>query len=278
MKTLPLLLALSLLACQNETGQPLRIATYNIRYDSPADPILWTVRKEKVANLLRRQAPDIFGVQEAMAHQSADLQALLPTYARYGVGRDDGKAAGEQTTIFYQKEKFELLRSGTFWLSETPEVPGSRNWDAAITRICSWGAFQVKKSGEQFFVFNTHFDHRGEVARVESMQLIREKIAELAGAAPFVLLGDFNFEPEEAPYRVVQDWAVQDVFLAAEKTTSNGPCTWTGFAVEGAECNRIDYIFASENWSVKSCAILDENDGTYFPSDHLPVVAELVLK
>ncbi len=277
MRFLFFLIVITASACQNSPGLNLRSITYNLRYDNPEDPVVWADRKEKIADLLLSQDPDIFGVQEALEHQSAELQALLPSYARYSVGRDDGKLAGEQTAIFYQKEKFDLLRKSTFWLSETPEVVASKSWDAAITRICSWGEFREKNSGRKFFVFNTHFDHMGEVARLESMKLIREKISELAGAAPFVLLGDFNFEPAEAPYSVVKNWGVQDVFLTAE-TSQSKPCTWTGFQVEGAECRRIDYIFVSEKFLAKSCSILGDNDGMYFPSDHSPVVTDVVLR
>lgn len=256
-----------------------KFMTWNIRLDTPADGInQWPNRKEKVAALLQNQAPDIFGVQEALHHQMQDLTALLPAFGYTGVGRDDGKTAGEYSAIFYQKEKYTLLRNGTFWLSETPDVPGSKSWDAAITRICSWGEFQDQKTGRQFFVFNTHFDHIGEVARLKSMELISKKVRLIAGESPFVLMGDFNFEPTAPPYEVVKNatrWHIRDSYLAAEKNASEKPCTWTGFRVEGAECRRIDYIFTSEKIEVKSFDIIGENDGTFFPSDHLPVVAVL---
>jgi endonuclease/exonuclease/phosphatase family metal-dependent hydrolase len=110
------------------------------------------------------------------------------------------------------------------------------------------------------------------------MNLIREKINELAGTSPFVLLGDFNFEPHEAPYKTVEDWGIQDAFLKAEKKTAEKQCTFTGFQVEGAECKRIDYIFASQNLNVKNYSVLDDHEGGYFPSDHLPVIADLELR
>lgn len=264
--------------CHAQEAAHLRFVTYNIRYDSPHDPVLWPDRKSKVTDLLRTCNPDVFGVQEALAHQVADIEALLPGYAQYGVGRDDGKTTGEQTTIFYKKEKFRLRQKGTFWLSKTPDVPGSKNWDAAYTRICSWAHLEEETSGKNFFVFNTHFDHKGKTARCESMKLIRKKIAELTGGAPYVLLGDFNFEPTDEPYEIVNDWGVQDAYFIAGNEAASLPCTFTGFDVKRAVCLRIDYIFASNNLAVKSCAIPTENDGTYFPSDHLPVMAEVALK
>ena len=255
----------------------LRLLTYNIRLDTPADGVnQWPNRKGKVAALLQKHNPDIFGVQEAMHNQMTDLEVLLPAYTWYGVGRDDAKTAGEYSAFFFKKEKFTLLQSATFWLSETPEVPGSKSWDAAITRICSWGEFQDKKTGKKFFVFNTHFDHKGELARLRSMELISEKIREIAGESPFVLMGDFNFEPTALPYQVVNDttrWKIKDTYLAAEKNEAEKPCTWTDFKVEGADCRRIDYIFTSEKMTVKYYNIINENDGTYYPSDHLPVMA-----
>lgn len=275
MRLLVLLLLVSSNACKLQTD--LRLLTYNLRLDTPADGVnQWPNRKETVAALLQKHGPDIFGVQEALHHQMTDLELLLHDYAWYGAGRDDAKTSGEYSAIFYKKEKFTLLQSGTFWLSETPEVPGSKSWDAAITRICSWGEFHEKTTGGKFFVFNTHFDHVGEMARLESMKLISEKVKKIAGEAPFVLMGDFNFEPTAPPYATVNDtahWNISDTYLAAEKNESEKPCTFTGFKVEGADCRRIDYIFTSEKIRVKTFNIITENDGTHFPSDHLPVTA-----
>ncbi len=255
--------------------------TYNIRLDYEGDGVNhWPKRKDKLARLIQQQNPVIFGVQEAKHNQMEDLTTLMSGYSFYGAGRDDGKTAGEYSAIFYKKEKFDLLQSGTFWLSETPEVPGSKSWDAAITRVCSWGKFSDKKTGLQFFVFNTHFDHIGEIARFKSMELISEKVKDIAGNSAFILMGDFNYEPTAPPYGVAKDsarWQLRDSYLAAEKNLAEQPCTFTGFKVEGAECRRIDYLFASPHWDIKTNAIIHENDGVYFPSDHLPVVSDMVL-
>jgi endonuclease/exonuclease/phosphatase family metal-dependent hydrolase len=275
MHYLAIFLVLNLAACQND----FRLLTWNIRLDTSADGVnQWQNRRRKVVSLLQRYDPGIFGVQEALHNQMTDLATSMPAYSWCGVGRDDGKTAGEYSAIFYKKEKFTLLQSGTFWLSQTPEVPGSKSWDAAITRICSWAEFSDKVYGRTFFVFNTHFDHIGEIARLESMKLLSEKARQIAGDAPFVLMGDFNFEPTAAPYQVVNDiarWKIRDAYLAAGKNEAKNSCTRTGFKVDGAECRRIDYVFASEIFEVTNYSIIVENDGTYFPSDHLPVLAEL---
>jgi endonuclease/exonuclease/phosphatase family metal-dependent hydrolase len=258
-----------------------RVLTYNIRLDTTADGVnQWGKRKERVADLLRKQAPTVFGVQEALHNQMLDLQALMPDYAWYGAGRDDGKSKGEFSAIFYKKEYLMAQDSGTFWLSETPTVPGSKSWDAAITRVCSWVKLKVNDSHQRnFFVFNTHFDHIGETARLNSMKLIAQKIKEIAGADPYVLMGDFNCEPKSPPYAVTQDkslWNLTDAWASDTTNVKAQPCTFTGFKVEGAECRRIDYIFLSPFFKVESCRIIDENDGQHFPSDHLPVVADLM--
>ncbi len=272
-----LALAFFLASCSNN----LRLASWNIRLDTPSDGVnQWPNRKERVASLIKKLDPDIFGVQEALPNQMADLAALLPGYDHCGVGRDDGKSAGEHSAIFFKRKKFSLHQCNTFWLSETPEVPGSKSWDAALTRICSWAELHEVANGTHFYVFNTHFDHIGKIARQQSMELISERIGAIAKDHPFVLMGDFNTDPTEEPYKVATDtsrWKIQDSYLAASKNLATTQCTWTGFVVENAECQRIDFIFASEKIKVKTYNTLRENDGQYYLSDHLPVVVELGL-
>ncbi len=260
----------------------IRVLTYNIRLDTPADgENQWPYRKQRVADLLARQAPDIFGVQEALSNQMDDLAALLPAYRWYGVGRDDARREGEFSALFYRPERVELLRSGTFWLSETPTEPGSRSWDAAITRICSWGLFRERAGGRSFYVFNTHFDHRGELARLRSMALIRSEAVRLSDGLPYLVMGDFNFEPTAAPYGLVGEangWDIRDAYVARQLPAEPVPdCTFTGFQVEGASCRRIDHVFVSGAWEVTDYEIDRTNDGTHFPSDHLPVRVDLRL-
>ncbi len=257
------------------SADTLKLMTYNIRLDTPADgPNQWGLRSHKVVDLLRKYNPDVIGTQEALPNQVTDIATSLAEYAHVGVGRDDGKSKGEFCAIYYRKNMFEGVESGTFWLSKTPEIPGSKDWDAAITRVCTWVKLKSRNTGKVFLVFNTHFDHKGKEARRNSVLLLRKKIPEISGRLPFVLMGDFNFKPDEAPYGEIvnnRDWKVYDTFSGQAETA----CTFTGFSVKSDVCNRIDYIFLSKKIKPLSFDIIRDNDGTYYPSDHLPVMTKV---
>lgn len=264
-------------AQQPAAAQPLRVMTFNIRYNNPDDGRhAWPHRKERVANLIRFHQADLLGVQEALRGQLDDLAEQLPEYAWFGVGRDDGKDEGEFSAIFYRPERFELLEHDTFWLSETPEVPGSKSWDAAITRVATWGRFRDKETGETFYHFNTHFDHRGEQAREESAKLLVRKIQEIAGDAPVILMGDFNFVDTTPGYAVLTD-LLKDTYHDALYGHYGPERTFSGFEVTNTEGRRIDYIFVSEGIeTIHQGTLSDQWNGDY-PSDHLPVLAEVVI-
>jgi endonuclease/exonuclease/phosphatase family metal-dependent hydrolase len=262
----------------------LRVLSFNIRFDNPSDgPNAWDNRKEKAASVIRLHDADLVGLQEALLHQIQDLQDELDGYGRIGVGRDDGETGGEFTAILYRKEKVKPIKSGTFWLSETPSVPGSISWDAAITRICTWAEFEQAQTGEIFYLFNTHYDHIGEEARLESSKLILNKIEEIAGESPVVLTGDFNATEDSQPYRVLVENSegesgvnLQDAFYKTIHEHHGPTSTWSGFT-EIVPDRRIDYIFVNTDVTVKQHAILaDQWDGR-FPSDHLPVLAEITI-
>ena len=256
----------------------VRVMTFNIRYNNPNDgEHAWPHRKERVASVIRFHEADLVGVQEALRGQIDDLEALLPGYAWFGVGRDDGVAAGEFAPVFYRKDRFELLEQATFWLSETPDVPGSKSWDAAITRIVTWGRFRDKTTGAVFFLFNTHFDHRGEQARTESARLIMTKIKALAGTFPVVVTGDFNVVPTTEAYRIMAE-GLTDA-RDRSSTPPHGPDgTYAGFTVETGEAERrIDYIFVDATVSVRRYGVLADHWKGHYPSDHLPVLAEVVV-
>ena len=260
------------------TDSTLRVMTFNIRYNNPGDgEHAWPHRKERVASVIRFHEADLVGVQEALKGQIDDLEALLPEYAWIGVGRDDGVAAGEFSPIFYRQDRFELLEQATFWLSETPEVPGSKSWDAALTRIVTWGRFRDKTTEEMFYLFNTHFDHRGEQARTQSARLLLEKINALAGDALVIVTGDFNVVPTTEAYRVM----VTELEDARHRsvTPPHGPEeTSFGFTVEvGEQGRRIDYIFVHPDVRVQHYGVLTDHWHGHFPSDHLPVLAEVAL-
>jgi len=219
-------------------------------------------------------------LQEVLKGQLNDLEERLPAYKWLGVGRDDGKTKGEYSPILYHAEKFELLESNTFWLSETPQVPGSKDWDAAITRICSWAKFRDKETDEEFYFFNTHFDHRGVEAREKSAALIAQKISEIAGDTPVILTGDFNAAPSTAAYQnlVAGKHALTDA-LEVSQLPHYGPLgTFNGFRQpEEDDGRRIDYIFVKNGVEVHKHGILTDSWGGQLPSDHFPVLAEVSL-
>ena len=272
---------------RQSAARPFRVMTYNIRYDDPrAGELAWSSRREMVASMIRFHRADLIGVQEALANQLDDLERMLPGFDAFGVGRDDGERKGEFSAILYDKARFELLDGATFWLSETPGVPGSRGWDAAYPRIVTWAKFRERPGGRTFFHFNTHFDHRGERARVESARLLLESIGRIAGRlAPVIVTGDFNFNEATEGYRILTGKPAGKSAGARELHDTrylslhphHGPtATFNDFKalVPGS---KIDYVLIGGEVKVlQHGALADTWDGR-FPSDHLPVLAEVVI-
>ncbi len=259
-----------------------RVMTYNIRMDTVNDgKNQWHLRKDRVIGLIRHYKPDLLGVQEALPQQMADLQAGLSDYGSYGVGRNDGRDSGEFSAVFYRHDRFELTDKGTFWLSETPDTPGSIGWDAALPRICSWIRLKDRSTNKDVCYFNTHFDHRGEKARRESAHLILNRIQQITGSAtPAILTGDFNLGPESDAYRtIITNTTFQDAKLLTEAPHSGPDDTRFGFDVESSIGYRIDYIFiTSSNFKILKHAHLTDSENKCYLSDHLPVLAELAYK
>lgn len=256
----------------------LNIATFNIRLNTASDKEnAWPNRKEMVKDLVQYHDLDIFGVQEALAVQMADLSEMSQ-YSHVGVGRDDGKTGGEYSAIFYKNKKYQVIKSGTFWLSPTPEKP-SKGWDAAYIRICTWAQFRDKATGKIFFMFNTHFDNEGVQARENAAKMILEKIKLLSNASsPVFITGDFNSDPSTSAYGTIVS-AFSDSKLISkakpygpEKTFNNFKYhTYTTEVEEG----RIDFIFVNKNVQVQKYAVLTDSKELRFPSDHFPVVCEV---
>jgi endonuclease/exonuclease/phosphatase family metal-dependent hydrolase len=256
--------------------QEIKVMSYNIRLDHAPDGVnRWDMRKDKVATLMNYYEADFIGTQEVLHHQLKYLQENLNGYSYIGVGRDDGKQAGEYSCIFYKKDKFELIQQSTFWLSPTPDSI-SKGWDAAIVRVCTYGLFKNKKTKQLFWVFNTHFDHIGKNARVESAKLIIEKIKELnTKSYPVILTGDFNVRPEDAPIIYVTG-EMQNTRTISKLV--HGPLeTWNAFKFNVKPNGCIDYIFISKDkrMSVSKFATITDSYDLKYPSDHLPVMATI---
>ena len=256
-------------------SQDLKVMTYNIRLavDSDRDNS-WSKRKDDALALISYYAPDYFGVQEALPEQMSDIKSGLKNYDYVGVGRDDGKNKGEYSAIFYDKDKLVVTKSGTFWLSETPQIP-SRGWDAALNRICTYAIFKVKKTGKRFLAMNLHFDHVGDKARVNSAQLILKKIKELNPQnLPLTLTGDFNLTDDSEPIKIISR-ELADSFYHSKKPHYGPKGTFTGFDTNTVPKERIDYIFTKGFKILSNRTINDRRENLLYPSDHFPVLAEL---
>jgi endonuclease/exonuclease/phosphatase family metal-dependent hydrolase len=256
----------------------IKVMSYNIRLDVKSDgENQWEKRKDKVAGLMNYYEPDFIGGQEVQHHQLTYLLENLKGYNYIGVGRDDGKEAGEYSCIFYKKDKFDILQQSTFWLSPTPDTV-SKGWDAAIVRVCTYGLFKNKKTKQLFWVFNTHFDHVGKVARLESAKLIIKKIQELnTKNYPIILSGDFNSRPEAEPSQYIL--ANMQNSRSISKQVYGGPDTWNGFKFNEKPAGCIDYIFVADNKriSVSKFATLTDSYDMKYPSDHFPVLADILI-
>lgn len=249
------------------------IATYNIRYDGHSDLANdWIERKVPIAQFVLKNNIDIIGFQEVLHNQLLDLKILLPTYKYVGVGRDDGKMQGEYAPIFYDSTKFEVLRSGTFWLSPRPEAP-SKGWDAALNRICTFALLQSNSDKERMWVFNTHFDHVGVEARFHSAELILDQIAAdlQENAAPVLLIGDFNMEPSDRGITMIKS-NYKDLTCSMRHPELCSDPTFNGFTSIISDDKRIDYIFGSSSVIATKSYVDQATFGKSFPSDHFPVV------
>ena len=270
---------LFLCAFNARSQQEIKLMSYNIRLDVDSDgENRWDVRKEKVAGLINYYEPDFAGAQEVLHHQLQFLQANLNGYDYAGVARDDGATKGEYSCIFYKKDKYSVLEQGTFWLSPTPDSI-SKGWDAALNRVCTYMLVKDKKTKLSFWVFNTHFDHVGEQARLESAKLIVEKIDEYnTDNLPVFVMGDFNSSPGEPPAAFLNT-ALKNCRMVAR--TAYGPAeTFNAFKFLQKPDRCIDYIFFTPDKRVavsKFATITDSYDLKY-PSDHFPVMATVVIE
>ena len=260
----------------------IRVMSFNIRYDEPRDGVnAWANRKKKVADVIRFHKADLVGLQEALLSQLRDLETSLPDMAWCGVGRTDGKEAGEYSAIMYSKSRFQVVECKTFWLSETPDKAGSMGWDAAYPRVVTWAKLKDRVSKKTFFHFNTHFDHRGEKARTESAKLILTKIDEIARNSAFVLTGDLNVTEDSDGYRTLKVGTSTTRTVDAKYASSHGHFGGDSTFNEFKELHpgrKIDYIFVREGMRVTEHGALSDRWNGLWASDHLPVLAEIELR
>ena len=275
--SLPLIFLSFFLVCtQMIQAQSLVLLSFNIRYNNPKDGVnAWPNRKDRVKGLVEFYGTDILCVQEALWDQVRYLEQI-PSFARIGVGRDDGKEQGEFSAIFYNSHRFQALQSGTFWLSPTPDKP-SVGWDAALERICTWVELRDTSSRQTFFVFNTHYDHRGKEARYQASQLLLKQIQKLAGDTPVLLSGDFNSLPDQPPIQHLTT-QLQDAREVSQLDPYGPVGTFNSFEHSHPLDRRIDYVFVNEKVSVLKYGVLTDSWDERYPSDHLPVYVQVEMK
>jgi endonuclease/exonuclease/phosphatase family metal-dependent hydrolase len=271
---------------QTATDGHLTVVTYNIRYANPKDgENVWQNRREAMVAYLRRSVADLIGLQEVEPAQRAYLAEHLTDYAWYGVGRNAVHDEGEGTPIFYRRDRFDVVERGTFWLSPTPDVAGSRGWDAALPRVASWLTLRDRRTGREFLMVNTHFDHMGPEARLQSANLMTRRIDELARTGnarrPVIFTGDFNCRPDSAPYAAIVKpadvtLALMDAQHVSRAAHTGGDSTSNAFKAISPGA-KIDHIFVRDVPAVLSHRIEDPRVDGRFVSDHQPVVAEVLI-
>lgn len=265
-------------SCGRQPEAKIDVMSYNIRLDHVADSLnSWKYRKDNAAKMITYYAPDVVGMQEVLKNQLDDLKNRLPQYTALGVGRADGKEAGEYCSLFYKTDRFELIKNGNFGLSETPDTIGVKGWDAACERIVTWVILKDKVSGKKLAAFNTHFDHVGKVARRESAKLLLAKMHELAEGLPIILTGDFNGTVDSEPITILSGGGMKNVYSVA--STVYGPA-WSfhnfgRIPVENRQL--IDFIFVNGQVTADKFRVIDDKPDDGYLSDHTPIIAGLTL-
>ncbi len=268
-----------------DSRNELHVMSFNIRYGTADDgPDRWENRRQQVCELIERNKCDLIGLQEALRFQIDAIRETLPVYAEVGVGREDGKTKGEYSGILYRADRLLLAEAGTFWLSDTPEVPGSMTWGNKITRVCTWGRFIHKPSGKAFYHFNTHFDHQSQPSREKAAVLLAQRIRGRKHSDPVIVSGDFNAGESNPAVRYLKGDLdldgktpipfVDSFRLLHPEATEVG----TFHAFKGTRSGeKIDYIFVQPGAEVLEARILHDNVDGRYPSDHFPITARFVL-
>jgi endonuclease/exonuclease/phosphatase family metal-dependent hydrolase len=279
------LLVHTISAAPEPANPPLKVMSFNIRYGAANDGTnSWPHRSRLVLETIQTFDPDLLGLQEVLGFQADYLKERLPGYAFHGVGREDGVAKGEFVPLMYKRDRFELSYSGHFWLSETPELPGSKSWDSSLPRMLSWVILRDRHVPDRPFVFaNVHFDHRGPQARLESARLIRQRAAEIQDEHPVVLTGDFNTTEDDPPYAVLvrgegfQNHPFVDTYRAIHPERSPNEASFSSW-IGVRQGSRIDWVLHSPEFNTLNSAINYTQEAGRYPSDHYPVEAVLRLR
>ena len=268
-------------------AEPIRVMSFNIRYGTANDGVnRWENRRTALIETVTRFNPDLLGTQETLAFQRDYFLEQLSGFQTVAAGRDDGKEAGEMAALYYRKDRFELLGSGHFWLSETPDQVGSKGWDAALPRIATWVKLQDRKSPDvsPILFLNTHFDHKGRNARAESASLIRAKLQEIGAECRWIVTGDFNADPKDVTYanlfaqRDTSSRLLSDTLRVVQPTPQSNEGTFSGFDAKQTGGPRIDWIGCSDHFIVQAAEIVHDAVDGRTPSDHFPVTSVILPK
>ena len=259
-----------------DIAKPIRFMTFNLRFDTILDAEAgnrWADRAESVFETLRREKPNIVGFQEALKSQLATLTADLPDHRGLEKPRDVGETA-EYVPLFFDTQRFDLDEYGDFWLSPTPDIEGSRGWDTDVPRHCTWARLKDRTSGILLAVFNTHLDVKGTLARLEAAKLIITRVA-VASDLPSIVLGDFNAGEDSDPLQTFRGAGFRDTFREVDPESDDVQTVHHYYDFSGPR--KLDYIMCDHRWRVLSAEIVREPAAGRLPSDHYPVVADLVI-
>ncbi|HPM79263.1 MAG TPA: endonuclease/exonuclease/phosphatase family protein [Candidatus Anammoximicrobium sp.] len=267
-----------------EQAIDVRVMSFNIRFGTARDgENHWDRRKEFLVQTIKAFDPDLLGTQETVGFQRDYLAQQLPDYDCLGVGRNDGRESGEMMALYFKKVRFEKLAGGHFWLSETPDQAGSKSWDSSLPRMVTWVKLRDRRATQTppILFLNTHFDHLGKQARVESARLLRRQIPALGQGCRVIVTGDFNAAEGSEPYRALfgsiedQPSPVVDAFRTAHPESGPNEGTFTGFRADSVSGARIDWIGVSRDWQIVQAEIDRTSREGRTPSDHFPVTAVL---
>jgi endonuclease/exonuclease/phosphatase family metal-dependent hydrolase len=270
-----------LLGCVKKIEErTIKVITFNIRYDNSRDSInAWPNRAGIVCEFLKSEKPDLLGLQEALWYQYEQIDSALTGYSSETKGRDDGKKMGEMNPVFYNVNRFEMVKSNTFWLSATPDRPGSKGWGASLPRIVTWVALLDKITHDSLYYFNTHFAHDSDSARIMSAGILTKEVKRIAGKNRFVITGDFNMDHESIAYSILTESKssrpfLKDSYLVSENKPSGPEYTFNGWSEKPGK-SRIDYVFVKKGMKVLDHITIEKKEGSVFISDHWPVMVKI---